>query len=65
MGGGGSTFDATGFAEAPRESTPVVAQPATTSASAGGAERKDTTRFAADGNSRTGWQDGLAICRRK
>ena len=34
-------------------------------ASAGGAERKDTTRFAADGNYRTGWQDGLAICRRK
>ena len=34
-------------------------------ASAGGAERKDTTRFAADGNYRTGWQDGLAICRKK
>ena len=34
-------------------------------ASAGGAERKDATRFAADGNYRTGWQDGLAICRRK
>jgi hypothetical protein len=34
-------------------------------ASAGGNERKDTTRFAADGNYRTGWQDGLAICRRK
>jgi hypothetical protein len=34
-------------------------------ASAGGTERKDTTRFAADGNYRTGWQDGLAICRRK
>ena len=32
-------------------------------ASATGAERKDATRFAADGNYRTGWQDGLAICR--
>jgi hypothetical protein len=34
-------------------------------ASAGGGERKDATRFAADGNYRTGWQDGLAICRKK
>jgi hypothetical protein len=34
-------------------------------ASAGGGERKDAVRFAADGNYRTGWQDGLAICRRK
>jgi hypothetical protein len=34
-------------------------------ASATGAERKDTTRFAADGNYRTGWQDGLALCRKK
>jgi hypothetical protein len=34
-------------------------------ASAGGSERKDRTRFAADGNYRTGWQDGLAICRKK
>jgi hypothetical protein len=34
-------------------------------ASAGGTERKDTTRFAADGNYRTGWQDGLALCRKK
>ena len=33
--------------------------------SAAGAERKDTTRFAADGNYRTGWQDGVAICRKK
>ena len=33
--------------------------------SAAGTERKDTTRFAADGNYRTGWQDGLAICRKK
>lgn len=33
--------------------------------SAAGSERKDTTRFAADGNYRTGWQDGLAICRKK
>ena len=34
-------------------------------ASATGAERKDVTRFAADGNYRTGWQDGLALCRKK
>jgi len=34
-------------------------------ASAGGVERKDATRFAAGGNYRTGWQDGLAQCRRK
>jgi len=34
-------------------------------ASATGAERKDSTRFAADMNYRTGWQDGLALCRRK
>ena len=34
-------------------------------ASAGGAERKDATRFAADGNYRTGWQDGRAMCRKK
>jgi hypothetical protein len=33
--------------------------------SATGPERKDTTRFAADGNYRTGWQDGLALCRKK
>lgn len=34
-------------------------------ASARGTERKDVTRFAADGNYRTGWQDGLALCRKK
>jgi hypothetical protein len=34
-------------------------------ASARGSERKDATRFAADGNYRTGWQDGLALCRKK
>jgi hypothetical protein len=34
-------------------------------ASAGGSERKDGARFAAEGNFRTGWQDGLAICRKK
>jgi hypothetical protein len=34
-------------------------------ASATGGQRKDATRFAADGNYRTGWQDGLALCRRK
>jgi hypothetical protein len=30
-----------------------------------GPERKDATRFAADGNYRTGWQDGRSLCRRK
>lgn len=34
-------------------------------ASAAGGERKDSTRFAADGNYRTGWQDGRAICAKK
>jgi len=34
-------------------------------ASAGGGERKDAARFAADGNYRTGWQDGRAICAKK
>ncbi len=34
-------------------------------ASADGRERKDAPRFAADGNYRTGWQDGAAICRKK
>jgi hypothetical protein len=34
-------------------------------ASAGGGERKDAQRFAADGNYRTGWQDGRAICAKK
>jgi hypothetical protein len=34
-------------------------------ASAAGAERKDASRFASDGNYRTGWQDGLALCRKK
>jgi hypothetical protein len=34
-------------------------------ASAGGTVRKDPARFAADGNYRTGWHDGLALCRRK
>ncbi len=34
-------------------------------ASAKGAERKDSSRFAADGNYRTGWQDGLALCKKK
>jgi len=33
--------------------------------SAGGTERKDIARFAGDGNYRTGWQDGLALCRKK
>ena len=34
-------------------------------ASATGPERKDAVRFAADGNYRTGWTDGLALCRKK
>ncbi len=34
-------------------------------ASAGGRERKDASRFASDGNYRTGWQDGVALCRKK
>jgi len=34
-------------------------------ASAGGTERQDRTRYAADGNYRTGWQDGRAICAKK
>jgi len=34
-------------------------------ASATGAERKDAARFASDGNYRTGWQDGVALCRKK
>ena len=34
-------------------------------ASATGAERKDGVRFPADGNYRTGWQDGLPQCRKK
>jgi len=34
-------------------------------ASATGAERKDAARFGSDGNYRTGWQDGLAICGKK
>ena len=34
-------------------------------ASAAGGERKDAVRFPADGNYRTGWQDGLAQCRKR
>jgi hypothetical protein len=34
-------------------------------ASAQGPERKDGARFASDGNYRTGWADGLALCRKK
>ena len=34
-------------------------------ASLTGPERKDAGRFAADGNYRTGWQDGFALCRKK
>ncbi len=34
-------------------------------ATARGAEQKDVARFAADGNYRTGWQDGAAQCKKK
>jgi hypothetical protein len=34
-------------------------------ASATGAERKDSTRYSADGNYRTGWHDGLWQCGKK
>ena len=34
-------------------------------ASAGGTERKDAARYPTDGNYRTGWQDGLAQCRKR
>jgi hypothetical protein len=34
-------------------------------ASAGGREQKDAARFAADGNYRTGWTDGRALCAKK
>lgn len=34
-------------------------------ASVSGTERKDAARFASDPNYRTGWQDGLALCKRK
>jgi hypothetical protein len=34
-------------------------------ASAGGRERKDAGRFASDGNYRTGWQDGVTLCKKK
>jgi hypothetical protein len=34
-------------------------------ASATGAERKDATRFAGDGNYRVGWTDGRGLCARK
>ena len=34
-------------------------------ASVQGTERKDAARFAGDPNYRTGWQDGIALCRKK
>ena len=34
-------------------------------ASATSTERKDAVRFASDGNYRTGWQDGIALCKKK
>jgi hypothetical protein len=34
-------------------------------ASAGAQERKDAGRFTSDPNYRTGWQDGVTLCRKK
>jgi hypothetical protein len=34
-------------------------------ATARGSDQKDAARFAADGNYRTGWQDGIAQCKKK
>jgi hypothetical protein len=34
-------------------------------ASAKAAERKDANRFSGDPNYRTGWMDGIALCRKK
>ena len=34
-------------------------------ASVAGPERKDAERFGGDPNYRMGWQDGIALCRRK
>ncbi len=34
-------------------------------ATARGTEQKDAARFSADGNYRTGWQDGVAQCKKK
>ncbi|MBS0321278.1 MAG: hypothetical protein JSR18_12100 [Proteobacteria bacterium] len=34
-------------------------------ASVDGPERKDAARFASDGNYRTGWTDGVSLCRKK
>jgi len=34
-------------------------------ASASGPQRRDAARYSADPNYRTGWTDGLALCRKK
>jgi hypothetical protein len=34
-------------------------------ATARGTDQKDPSRFAADGNYRTGWQDGVAQCKKR
>ena len=34
-------------------------------ASIGAVERKDASRFKSDGQYRTGWQDGLALCKKR
>ena len=69
----GCTFDLADegaeFREAiPSEETVAVPGPAQASGnelSATGPERKDAVRYGADGNYRTGWTDGLALCKKK
>ena len=34
-------------------------------ASAGGVQRRDEARYGSDPNYHTGWEDGIALCRRK
>lgn len=34
-------------------------------ASADGPQRRDAERFGGDANYRTGWQDGIALCRKR
>ena len=34
-------------------------------ASASGPQRRDAARYSADANYRTGWTDGLALCRKR
>ena len=34
-------------------------------ASAGGPQRRDAARYSSDANYRTGWQDGVALCKKR